>query len=590
MKFFSDRSIKLVKLYSWNTIFFKYFKKSIIYILLPLALLSSAICYYSFRSSEEDMINTQSRAFYQTTFLLESVFKDVENHHSLLSQSSDITGYCALAEECDTDDKFQLLLATQKQLKNASISSQYINNVHLYKLSGDYVLSTLNGNYLDKFHIRKWYDIYTKDGISEFVCYEDNGNYAECVLVVKGIQRDGHLYGIIVYEISASTFNDIFEKNGFTDNAQLIYDKSGKIFYSDNPELIETNVTEVHDKIHTFKSFTKSGKDVFFKSSLNYTYNFVSKANIYKSVNLTAMISIIIGLMLFVLLISFVLSFYLSLQFYQSIIEIATTLRNDEDGNGEISQSKYDELYYINSHIVSRLTKTEKIEKNLTEQIIALKKAQFVALQTQLNPHFIYNTLNLINVMIMNLSKKECDASRAVVILSQLLREMLDTKKYLVSLKDEIEYTKKYIELQQLKHSYTINVVFNVDETLCAHKVLKFMLQPIVENAFEHGFDRTLSDSYNIEISAIKEDNLIKVIVSNDGKEIEPDVLKTIQDGLKSDMIFEQKGIGLMNVNHRIRIIYGDEFGCSIDSNDKATTVHITLPDDESGLDFSSDK
>ncbi len=578
--------MKLIKLYSWNTIFFKYFKKSIIYILLPLALLSSAICYYSFRSAEEDMINTQSRAFYQTTSLLESVFKDVENHHSLLSQSADIVSYCALEEGNDTDEKFQLLLATQKQLKNVNISSQYIDNVHLYRLSGNYVLSTLNGNYIDKFYVRKWYDIYKKEGLSDFVCYEKPQNHTECILVVKGIQRDGHLYGIIVYEIAASTLNDIFEKNGFSDNTQLIYDKAGKIFYSTDYNIIEKNVDCVNEDINEFNSFTKQGKDVFFKSSLNYSYSFVSKSNIYKSIKLTGMIIIIICLMLFVLLISFVLSFYLSLQFYQSIIEITATLRNDEEANGELSQHEFDELYYINSHIVSRLTKTEKIEKNLTEQIIALKKAQFVALQTQLNPHFIYNTLNLINVMIMNLSKKECHASRAVVILSQLLREMLDTKKYLVSLKDEIEYTQKYIELQQLKHNYRINVMWNVHEDLYTRNVLKFMLQPIVENAFEHGFDRNVSDSYSIEISAVEEDNLIKISVSNTGKMIDKDTLKTIQDSLKSDMIFEQKGIGLMNVNHRIRLIYGDEYGCSIESDEKSTTVHIALPSDDVSLDF----
>ena len=582
--------MKLVKLYSWNTIFFKYFKKSIIYILLPLALLSAAICYYNFRSAEEDLINTQSRAFYQTTSLLESVFKDAENHHILLSQSSDIINYCALEEENNTDERFQLLLATQKQLKNVNISSQYINNVHLYKLSGNYVLSTLNGNYIDKFYVRKWYDIYKKEGISDFICYENSENYTECILVVKGIQKDGHLYGIVVYEISASVFRDIFENNGFSDNTQILYDKMGKIFFSTDSDLIEKNIAYVNEDITEFSSFSKHGKEIFFKGSLNYSYSFVSKVNIYNSIKLTGLVIIIIVIMLFVLLISFVLSFYLSLQFYQSIIEITSTLRNEEEANGEISQNEFDELYYINSHIVSRLTKTDKIEKNLTEQIIALKKAQFVALQTQLNPHFIYNTLNLINVMIMNLSKKECDASRAVVILSQLLREMLDTKKYLVTLKDEVEYTQKYIELQQLKHNYKINVMWRLDEDLYSHKVLKFMLQPIVENAFEHGFDRNVSDSYNIEISAEKKNNLIKVSVSNNGKRISEDNLKTIQESLRSDMIFEQKGIGLMNVNHRIRLIYGDEYGCSIESDENSTTVHITLPTDDVSLDFLTAK
>lgn len=450
------------------------------------------------------------------------------------------------------------------------------------------MLSTSASNELYKPYIRKWYEQYKREGLTTSVFYNRSANqnvYSDSVIVAKAIIQNDYLYGIVLYEVKSYIFNNILQKNtpeGIT--KQVLYDDlNGDIFFSTDESLIGQNISKAGFPVN-FKDIKREQKYknlLFLKSAVNYTYYFVLQTDLNASRNITVMIIALVSLVLVVLLISFVISFYLSLQFYQGIINIASTLHDDAEG-GESGNHR--ELYYINNHIVSQLRNTSNIEQKLSEQLTALKKAQFIALQSQLNPHFMYNTLNLINVMVLNIAKKDCNASRAIVIFSQLLRETLNTKEYIVPLRTELEYVKKYIMLQQLKYNYTINVDYDIDKSLMEHNVIKFMLQPIIENAFEHGFINTEDKEYRISFSAKEYYDKLVFTIKNNGKTIKPEELKKLQASLKSDLILDQKSHGLLNVNYRIRLIYGDRYGCSVESSDNVTTVRISLPNDKNQL------
>lgn len=586
MGLFSERSMKLIKLYSWNSIFFKYFRKSIVYILLPLIILSLVVCFYVFRSQEEKVISEHERSFYQTSATLKSLFQDVENNHTVVTSSSDVIAYCTADENTDFKTEYDSLFHVSKLLNNICVSSQYINDIHIYRPNTNYVFSTIGGASVDKFFTQEWYDVFSKTGISDFVYYNhfdgDYYNY-DSVIIVKAIFRNDHMYGIVLYDIHAQTFREIFEASGRNDSLQVLCDSDGNIFYSPDNKLIGKNINSLNSEINleNLNGSQKKGNSIYHSTEVSYPCRYICTSPINDGSNILRIAGIVVGIALVVLLFSFVLSFYLSLQFYKSIIQITTTLRNSEEDEvgSPISKEKYDELYYINSHIVSRLIKKgPDIEKKLAEQISDLKKAQFIALQTQLNPHFIYNTLNLINVMVMNMAKGDSEASRAIIILSQLLRGALDTKKVLITIGDELEYVRKYIELQKLKFNYDIDIVWDVDNDLLERKMIKFLLQPIVENAFEHGFNGITLDEYKLIISVQRIAEGVELAITNNGKKIEDEVLSSLQETLSSDAIFDQKGIGLVNVNHRIRLIYGNQYGCSIESGDEKTTIKILLP------------
>lgn len=579
MNFFSERSRNLIKLYSWNSIFFKYFRKSVVYILMPLTILSLILCFFVFRSRREDAISQRNRTFYQTSSLLEAVFNDVENHHLVISSSSDISAFCT----GDGKTPISTIYAVKKALNNICVSSQYINNVHIYMPTRDYVFSTTVSAPTDSFYLKEWYNIISDTGVSDFVYYnksEDTAIYNDSVIVVRSLIADNNTFGYVLYDIHEQKFKEIFKKGGYEYDLQLLCDANGNVFYSSDKSIMGKNTSDISTDVNLteLKDNERHGNKLYQSSDINYTYHYITSASLTSGTTMLQLVGVVLGVALFVLLISFVLSFYLSLQFYKSIIQITATLRNEEGDDAYISEQNYNELYYINSHIISRLTKSPDVETQLAQQITSLKKAQFVALQAQLNPHFIYNTLNLINVMVMKMAKCDSEASKAIVILSQLLRGAFDTKTVFISVHDELEYTRRYIELQKLKFKYDMNIVWDVDGALINRKILKFMLQPIVENAFEHGFGKTKLDEYTLIISAHTEGDELVLSVTNNGRKIESDELSALQEALRSDIEFEHRGIGLMNVNQRIRLIYGDEYGCSIESSEDETTISMRLP------------
>ena len=584
MRPFSERSMNLIKLYKWNSIFFKYFKKSVIYILLPLIILSLAVFSIMIRGEISELTDIRSRGFQQISTSLESIFEDIGNNHTILSNASGIYDYCLVSDNEDSARKNKATLSAKHLLSNTSISSNYITDVHLYSPYSQYVLSTANSNHIEDFHLKDWYERYSKTGISDFVSYNDSdisGTTNDSVIISRGLFKSNHLYGIVIYETDTIVLNSILSGTAYENDEYMIYDFNGNIFYSNKTDLINKNINDVFRDINieSIDDIYSSHNMMIFKTSVNYTHKLILKADTNAPKRLVRALILIISMIIIVLIVSFVLSFYLSLQFYQSIIQITAALRNDEEYAVEgISEEKYSELYYINTHIISRLTQKDDVEEALAKQVTALKKAQLIALQTQINPHFIYNTLNLINTMVMNLAKRECDASRAIIILSQLLREAFDTKKYIVTLKDELEYIEKYITLQQFKFNYNVNIGMDIDENLLTQKVIKFMLQPIVENAFEHGFVAAEEHEYKLMISAKREDNSMVISVTNNGSAIEEDELSNLREKLLSDEIFEKKSIGLVNVNQRIRLIYGENYGCRIESDESSTTTRIKLP------------
>ncbi len=577
---FSKKYINLVKLYSRNNVFFKYFRKSVVCILIPLVILSSLVCFYMFRLHEEDVESERSRALYRTSSSLEAIFADVENNHLVLSNSGDVHAYCAL-ENVISGSEYPLMYATSKLIDNIRISSQYITNVHLYSPRKDFVLSTQSSAPTDSFFVQSWYKLYKDTGRSDFVYYNRSLSpniYEDSVIVARGLWNEGVMEGIVLYNVDIQAVKAAMDLSARKASVQVLCDTDGNVFYSSDFSLVGKSIENIHHEYGEL--FYKSNKSsLYFETDISglYTYVYTERANSLSKYLTIA--GILIGIGIVVLILSFFLSVFLSVQFYESIIQLTSALGvgDEKSGDAPNSNESYNELYYINSLIVPRLSKGENIEKHLAEHMTALKKAQFVALQTQLNPHFIHNTLNLINMMVMNMVKKDCDASRAIVILSQLIREALDTQRYLVTLRDELSYVNKYIELQKLKFCCDIDVVTDIDDSLLNYNVLKFMLQPIVENAFAHGFHNNIDETARLEIKARKQENKLIVSVSNNGKTIEKEELSKLQEMLKSDTIFEQKRIGLVNVNHRIRIIFGHDYGLNIKSQNNLTTVEIVL-------------
>ena len=553
----------IIKTYRWRSIFFVYFKKILSFILISLIIISLLASFYIKKNFEYNYQINFNEAFYKTYNQLGSMFEEIETYYDLINNQDLMVFLDSLSSgrvDRDFKSKKNLLSLMSTSLQTAN----YISNISVYRFTDNYILSPLGGGYLGSYYNTRWLDLHEHTGKNNIIYYNVTGNnsISDTLTISTAVYSGDEIIGFIIFEI-----NDYILKNTLTfthnkDIVSILADTQGNILYSTDRKLHGRALSDVEKK-PGFRS----------ENATSYIFATCSLSNA-GAVPTTSIISILISAILLSLILSAVIALYFAFQFYQSIFSLYTTFATadvySEKANNEISQ--------IISSVMKVVEQNEQFEKELNEKVISLRKSQSIALQTQLNPHFLFNTLNMINLMAINLTKSDNDVSRVIMLLSELLRESLNTQEYLVPLKTEIEYVEKFIEIEKIKHRNNFTVNYDISEETKECKVIKFMLQPIVENAFEHGTHKVKSKEKYISISTYNESGNLIVSVKNNGEEIPVSKLTALKQRLKTDIIPEDKHIGMFNVNSRIKIVFGSQYGCEINSEKTETEVKLILP------------
>jgi two-component system sensor histidine kinase YesM len=206
-----------------------------------------------------------------------------------------------------------------------------------------------------------------------------------------------------------------------------------------------------------------------------------------------------------------------------------------------------------------------------------VKHLELKALQAQINPHFLYNTLDLINWMSL---RYEAHEIRALVnALSRFYKLSLGGGEETVRVRDEIEHVKSYVQIQNMRYEDAVELVVDVPEELAERSLLKLVVQPLVENAISHGIMHKKEERGTIRISARMDGGALLLCVADDGVGMSPQMIRRVLSGAhRTD---GHHGYGVRNIHERLRLKYGEEYGLSFRSAEgKGTTVSIRLPPD----------
>ena len=243
--------------------------------------------------------------------------------------------------------------------------------------------------------------------------------------------------------------------------------------------------------------------------------------------------------------------------------KVVGTLKLYKDEENAINKVE-SELALGLGHLFSTQIELSKIDY----QSELLAKAELKALQSQINPHFLFNTIN--TIISLTRTKPE-EARRLLIHLSNYFRNNLQASEHEVSLSKELETIKSYLEIEKARFGDKLNIVYDIAEDIDCF-LPPLLLQPIVENAVKHGvFEKV--EKGTVEIMARDYDDKTELIVRDDGVGIDEKVLNSLLDGDDSS------GIGLKNVNHRLKTKYGEEYGLTIDSKlGHGTTVKMIIP------------
>ena len=243
-------------------------------------------------------------------------------------------------------------------------------------------------------------------------------------------------------------------------------------------------------------------------------------------------------------------------------------------GNDEIS-----ELYaYLNSMIADIDNLTSRVYESRLEQEqlrTRQREAEFKMLASQINPHFLYNTLESIRMKAY--AAGDTEAAEMIKMLSKLMRRNTEIRDTLVSLKSELTLTEYYLKIQHARFGDAIRYKFWVDEGAEELTILPLLLQPIVENAFVHGLkDRRAGGQITVRVELADQ---LRITIADNGCGIPAQKLAEIRQQLSAYDPASQTHIGVANVNQRIKLYYGPEYGITVESEDgRGTQVTLHLP------------
>lgn len=266
------------------------------------------------------------------------------------------------------------------------------------------------------------------------------------------------------------------------------------------------------------------------------------------------------------------------------IKQIIASMRKVEDGKLDVrvNVSGQDEMSELAFHFNRMISKIGDLISEVVKKQEAKKNAEIHALFTQINSHFIINTLQNISMMAEIDSRYEL--ADAINSLGKLLRYSMKWTKEYVRLKEEIEYIGNYILLMNIRYDYEIKLNIQVPPELMEYEVLKMMLQPAVENAIYYGIE-PLGQNGEITIRGYSDEENTLIEIIDNGIGMDGETLEKVRQTLASDTLVDMRpekkrnGIGLKNVNERIRLFYGNKYGIEITSiKGSFTKLTIRLP------------
>lgn len=277
------------------------------------------------------------------------------------------------------------------------------------------------------------------------------------------------------------------------------------------------------------------------------------------------------------------MSYYLSSLITSPIKNLTKVIRKGSSGNLQINNVTYFnyEINQLNKMYNQMVEKINHLIESVYEKEILKSKSEIKALHSQINPHFLFNTLDMIYWDLVR--KNEKKLSKVVLNLAYFFRYTINSKSDdgFITIQKELEQVKRYTDIIKMRFQNRFNITISIPENIIQVKIPKLILQPIIENAIKYGIEE-MEYGGEITLKAYTDDHKITFIVQDNGVGIEQDILKEINKNLynrKNRLISSGTGIGIYNIHKLIQLHYGKKYGLAIESKvDEGTTVIITIP------------
>ena len=576
-----------IRYFKFNSIFLRTFLFITTLTVIPFIVLSIMFYSNTLKNIREEITLENSYMFDNSVNIIDRTLMEVDTLSSSLASNESTQLYTI---NNVSTDSFKTISRLAKTLP---IIYRYIDSIYIYSEQTDTVIMDNNSIPLSDLSDTDWINAYraATSPKGTIIPRSKNNVYPQLITIIKPIYVADEKKGAIIMNINAqSIYNSMLYQQYKDGRLFFLVNADNKIIISSELSYFNTYPDDIGLNTLTIESNPKNS--VYEINDKNYVvlsgdstisdYKYISAypLELYEH-KLSTMKLQIIGILLLLMIIIFILAYVASVRSYSPLNEIISFLDNSQPPADSIEEEDKNELMYIINCIQTHINDKTKMAEILEERMKLLRKSQYDMLQTQINPHFLYNTLETINWMAYNMSNSENPVSKSLINLASFFRNTL-TSGYFVSIENEIKYTNEYVNILALRYGDLFDIEWDIDESILSYTIIKICLQPIIENAVYHGIKQK-NDKGLIKIKGLCDDNNIILIVSDDGIGIEKDALDELNKTLSETSFTNEKShIGLSNVNQRIKIIFGDSYGIHVESTvGVGTDVYVTIPKKE---------
>lgn len=391
--------------------------------------------------------------------------------------------------------------------------------------------------------------------------------------------------GVLLVDMNFSGIEQIFKNIDISKSGYMyLTDGKGEIIYHPRQQLIYSDLIKENNKMAaeyedgTFTEVFDREKRLVTVKSVGYTgWKIVAVTPMSDiTANYSHMRIFIIFSIFFGILILTIINILVSSKIANPIKNLENKVKDFEEGalNIDFSTEGTYEVRHLGEAINSMVSQVDALMKNIVIEQESKRKSELDALQAQINPHFLYNTLDSIIWMIE--SEKYDGAITMVTALARFFRISLSKGKNVITLKDELEHVRNYLTIQNIRYKNKFSYRIEAEDSILNLSCIKLIVQPLVENAIYHGMDYMDGDGeIFIKAYSINEDVYIDVI--DNGLGMTEDVVESL---LKENKKIKGNGsgVGLKNVNERIKLYFGEEYGLEIYSEpDEGTTIRVHI-------------
>ena len=572
-----DRKTKIrtyLRDYRFQSLLIRYFAISILFITLPMVVLNIAYGRYLSSNAREDMFKSNQTSMRDSVEELNACLQSMKNMAYSMTKIPALDYLKVQTQDVVVADQFYLriIYASNQVIRN---SYWYVESIYVYLEKSDVLVRNTAlaspSTPKDTMWRSLYDDLHTPEG-SVRVRYVEN-RYPYFITILCPITGyDQEKCGAVVFNINAVELSKYLGRGSYrnvSDQSILlaIDAQSGLLAYSDEFRLF-SNEKEDLDTLLAYldrqdgltTTANMWGRDYIISESedvdgaMRYIYltpfNDVYSNQVYINDFLVKMVLLSIFLEL-------VIAALLAISAYRPIESLMETVNQSSTLTAQNSEKRLNEINTIKKIMQETQSKNEGLKQEVEERLASLHNAQILALQSQINPHFMFNTLEAIGDTMVLLLGQENEATDMIQNLAILLRISLSADTYIVPLRDELEHVKLYMQIMEFRYQGNIRYVIEVPDAMLEMPVVKLTLQPLIENAIQHGL-RPRQYQGTVQIKGEILEDAVLIHVADDGVGMTDDAIWELNDAMRQMDFQKIQHIGLRNVYQRLWLIYGD--------------------------------